>query len=213
MYKACLLLQEASLYHALLEMLGAHLNHQLAEVLHAMSLQCSYWRYDRDDLQAWIQSIKDVNESLKAEANGAKARQLDANELIKEVENDKAKLRNEPPMSNGRMSSESKVEALKARETKAFESGVARGKSEHMNSAENLEALKQARLGGAHAFMQSRSFEAAIVKRATNEGFVSFYKCLSQLKLLKALKEGIDPRSIIFFKDAELRDYPKRGRR
>ncbi|KAK4428946.1 hypothetical protein Salat_1194600 [Sesamum alatum] len=56
--------------------------------------------------------------------------------------------------------------------------------------------------------MQSHSFEAAMVKRATNEGFVSFYKCLSQLKLLKALKDGFDPRTMSFFKDAELKDYP-----
>ncbi|KAK4415667.1 hypothetical protein Salat_2674100 [Sesamum alatum] len=56
--------------------------------------------------------------------------------------------------------------------------------------------------------MQSSSFEVIVVKRATNEGFMSFYKCLSQLKLLKALKDGFDPRTISFFKDVEFKDNP-----
>ncbi|KAK4416051.1 hypothetical protein Salat_2712500 [Sesamum alatum] len=220
MYKACLLPQYqialAGIHHARLEMLGAHLHHQLAEVMHAMSLQCSYWRYDRDDLQSWIQNIEEANESLKAELSDSQTRYLGAEERVKSLEAEKARLERESSDSQRAIDAlkseirnlKAEVDTLKARENKAFEAGVTRGKSDYVNSSEYLEALKQARLGGARAFMQSRSFEAAVVKRATTEGFVSFYKCLNQLKLLKALKDGFDHRSISFYKDAELKEYP-----
>ncbi|KAK4416830.1 hypothetical protein Salat_2508500 [Sesamum alatum] len=66
-----------------------------------------------------------------------------------------------------------------------------------------LDALKQARLCLCiHAIL---ILQGRIVKRTTNEGFVGFYKCLSKLKLLKALKEGFDPRQVSFFKDVELK--------
>ncbi|KAK4416918.1 hypothetical protein Salat_2517300 [Sesamum alatum] len=157
-------------------MLGTHLNHQLAEVLHGMSLQCSYWRYDRDDFQSWIQSIEDANENLKIKVDEAKSRYSEAKDRIKQFEGEKA-----------------------CAEKRA---------SEVLRANEALKS-EQARLGGVRAFMQSRSFEATVVKRSTNEGFISFYKCLSQLKLLKALKEDFDPHSISFFKDAKLKDYPR----
>ncbi|KAK4415483.1 hypothetical protein Salat_2655700 [Sesamum alatum] len=75
------------------------------------------------------------------------------------------------------------IGALKVKESKAFESGMTRGKS--------------------------LIHRGCMVKRATNESVVSFYKCLSQLKLLKALKDGFDPRQASFSKDAELQPYPK----
>ncbi|KAK4426683.1 hypothetical protein Salat_1437000 [Sesamum alatum] len=148
MYKVCILPKDqialANLHHARLEMLGAHVNHQLVEVLHAMSLQCSYWRYDRDDLQAWIQYIEDTNENLKVEVNDAKARQSEAEDRIKELESEKAQaekrasdaLRANEALRSKVRSLRSEVEALKAHETKAFDSGVAQGKSEYIYSAE-----------------------------------------------------------------------------
>ncbi|KAK4416563.1 hypothetical protein Salat_2481800 [Sesamum alatum] len=183
MYKACLLPQDqialAGVHHARLEMFGAHLHHQLAEVMHAMSLQCSYWRYDRDDLQSWIQNIEEANESLKAELSESHAKYLGAEEQIKSLEAEKARLERQSSDSQRAIdvlksevrNLKAKVDTLRAKENKAFEAGVTRGKSDYVNSAEYLEALKQARLGGARAFMQSRSFEAAVVKRATTEGF------------------------------------------
>ncbi|KAK4421453.1 hypothetical protein Salat_2095900 [Sesamum alatum] len=57
----------ASLHHAHLEILGANLHHQLAEVLHAMSLQCSYWHYDFNDIQSWIKSIEASNQSHQSD--------------------------------------------------------------------------------------------------------------------------------------------------
>ncbi|KAK4423039.1 hypothetical protein Salat_1886500 [Sesamum alatum] len=144
MYKACLLPQDqialASLHHTRLEMLGAHLHHQLAEVIHAMSLKCSYWRYGRDDIQAWIQSIEDAYESLKTELSEVQA------SLQAEI-----------------CSLKAEVEASKARENKVYDSGVARGRSDYMNSP----------------------------------------------KYLEALKKDSTPWTICFFKDAELKEYPK----
>ncbi|KAK4428326.1 hypothetical protein Salat_1132200 [Sesamum alatum] len=106
MYKACLIPQDqiALAIHALLEMLGGiyttrlifldpfctcfpyhsppsfYLVYvmQLAEVLHAMSLQCSNWRYDREDIEAWIQSVEEANENLEWDLKDARARHADA---------------------------------------------------------------------------------------------------------------------------------------
>ncbi|KAK4415810.1 hypothetical protein Salat_2688400 [Sesamum alatum] len=55
LYMACLL---PCLHHAWLE--------QLIDVLHALTLQCSYWRYDRE-IQEWVVSIEADNETLKAD--------------------------------------------------------------------------------------------------------------------------------------------------
>ncbi|KAK4428744.1 hypothetical protein Salat_1174300 [Sesamum alatum] len=135
MYKACLLPENqialASLHHARLEMLGAHLHHQLAKVMHAMSLQCSFWRYDRDELQFWIENIEESNEILKAELSEVQAWYLNAEDRIKGLEVEKARLEKQASESQRAADAlrsevrnlKTEVEALKAREEKAFESG------------------------------------------------------------------------------------------
>ncbi|KAK4421990.1 hypothetical protein Salat_2149700 [Sesamum alatum] len=103
-----------------------------------------------------IRSIEEANENLKSDLKDPRARHADAEEQLK------AKVQ----------SLKTEVETLRAWENKPFKSRMAWGKSDYVNSAEYLEALKQAGLG-------------------------------------KALKDGFDPRTISFFKDAELEDHRK----
>ncbi|KAK4441745.1 hypothetical protein Salat_0509400 [Sesamum alatum] len=101
MYKACLLPQDqiflGSLHHARPEMLGAHLHHQ-----------CSYWRYDRDDIQAW--EIK----GLIAKKSQAQQKASDAQRSCKALKSEVQSLR-------------SVIEVLRSSENKAFESGKGLG--------------------------------------------------------------------------------------
>ncbi|KAK4428945.1 hypothetical protein Salat_1194500 [Sesamum alatum] len=121
MYKVFLLPQYqialASLHHARLEMLGAHLHHQ---------------RYNRDDVQAWIRPIEEANENLESDLKDARAKHVGAKEQIKELSVEKAQAQQKA--SDAQQSCEAlkaevrslkaEVELLKDQENKSLDSGV-----------------------------------------------------------------------------------------
>ncbi|KAL0458176.1 UNVERIFIED_CONTAM: hypothetical protein Slati_0444800 [Sesamum latifolium] len=88
---------------------------------------------------------------------------------------------------NVRLSSELSVASANARNSKARledekQKAYAAGKEDFLQSTKYAELIRRTRLDGARNFMKSPAFKYGILRQATEDGFINFYKCLDQLK-------------------------------
>ena len=163
-----------------------------------MSLQCAGWMdafYAREvevsdlkDRNAELEDkLKSVQDSWDQETSAHKQKLVEYEGQIYDLEQ--------------------KYQQLTFDKEEAYGRGLADGKGKFLRSSDYADAIRQARLDGARAFMQSPTFQSMVDEKAAEYGFLAFLKCQAQVQHLGGFKEGFNVDQLDVTKTADLQEY------